>query len=180
MTAHQLAFPGAGEIRALLRERDWSGFPLGPPQAWPSPLRAVLQLMLASPEPSCLAWGPELHCFYNDAYIELLGHKHPSALARALWDVWPELRPDVGPAVSRALRGEPSLQKNMPFQIKREGFLESKWFTFSLLPIGDEEGHVVGVFSLAMETTQQVETEQCHRFLLELADRLRPLDAPEL
>lgn len=179
MTAHQLAFPGAGEIRALLRERDWSGFSLGPPQAWPSPLKTVIQLMLDCRRPSCLAWGPELEFFYNDACIELLGHKHPSALVRPLWDVWPELRPDVEPAVAHALTGEPSLQKNLPFQIMRQGFLEPKWFTFSLLPIRDEEGHVAGAFSLAMETTEQVETEQCHRFLLELADRLRPLDAPD-
>lgn len=135
--------------------------------------------MLDCRRPSCLAWGPQLEFFYNDACIELLGHKHPSALARALWDVWPELRPDVEPAVARALSGEPSLQKNIPFQILRQGFLEPEWFTFSLLPIRDEEGHVAGVFSLAMETTEQVQTEQCHRFLLELADRLRPLDAPD-
>lgn len=81
--------------------------------------------------------------------------------------------------MARALTGEPSLQKNMPFQILRQGFLEPMWFTFSLLTIGDEEGHVAGVFILAMETTEQVQTEQCHRFLLELADRLRPLDDPD-
>jgi signal transduction histidine kinase len=135
--------------------------------------------MLDCRRPSCLAWGPQLHLFYNDAYIEVLGHKHPSALASPFWNVWPELRQDFEPAVARALRGEPSLQKNMAFQIMREGFLEPTWFTFSLLPIRDEQGHVAGLFSLIMETTEQVEAEQRQRFLLELADGLRPLDDPD-
>lgn len=174
-----MPFSGEGEIRALLRSRDWSGFSLGPPQAWPSPFKTVLQLMLDSRRPSCLAWGPELHFFYNDAYMEVLGQKHPAALVRPFWDVWPELKQDFGPAMESALKGESSLYNNMPFRILRQGYLEETWFTFSLIPIRDDEDHVAGVFSLVMETTKQVESEQCHRFLLELADRLRPLDEPD-
>ncbi|WP_349283116.1 ATP-binding protein (plasmid) [Polaromonas hydrogenivorans] len=179
MTTSTLTFAGEGAMRALLRAHDWSGFALGPPTAWPGPLKTVIQLMLDCRRPSCLAWGPQLHLFYNDAYMEVLGEKHPSALARPFWDVWPELRQDLGPAVARALKGEPSLQKNMPFQIMRQGFLEPTLFIFSLLPVRDDEGQVAGLFSLGMETTEQVQAEQSQRFLLALTDGLRPLDEPD-
>lgn len=173
-----LPFLGEGEIQTLLRSQDWSGFALGPPSSWPGPIKTVLQLMLDTKRPSCLAWGPELHFFYNDAYIQVLGHKHPAALLRPFWEVWPELRHDFGPAVERVLKGEPSFQKDMPFHLMRHGYLEETWFTFSLLPVRDEGDQVAGVFSLVMETTRQVESAQNHQFLLELTDRLRPLDEP--
>lgn len=174
-----LAFCGDGEMRARLRSHDWSGFALGPPQAWPVPLKTALQMMLDSRRPSCLAWGPALHFFYNDAYREILGDKHPAALLRPFWSVWPELEKRMGPAVQRTLKGQSSLQKDMPLRLVRQGYLENVWFTFSLLPIREEDGQVGGVFSLMAETTEQIEVQQCHRFLLGVADRLRPLGEPD-
>lgn len=172
-------FSGQGQVRRLLREKDWSGFPLGCPQTWSAPLKTALQFMLDSPQPACLSWGPELYFFYNDSYIQLLGDKHPAALMRPLWEVWPEVEQALKPAIEQALKGEPSFQENMPYQILRNGNLEDIWLTFSMLPIRDDDGEVAGILGLVSETTDQMQTELCQRFLLALADRLRPLDAPD-
>lgn len=172
-------FSGEGQMRRLLRETDWSGFPLGCPQTWSGPLKMALQLMLDSPQPACLSWGPELHFFYNDSYLPLLGEKHPAALRRSLWEVWPEVEQALKPAVEQALKGEPSFQENMPCQILRNGNLEDIWLTFSLLPVRGDDGEVAGILGQVTETTDQVETALCQRFLLALSDRLRPLDAPD-
>jgi signal transduction histidine kinase/DNA-binding NarL/FixJ family response regulator len=174
-----MPFSGEGQVRELLRAWDWSGFPLGDPPAWPGSLKMALQLMLDSHQPACLAWGPGLHIFYNDSYIQLLGGKHPAALMRPLWEVWQEVEQVLKPAVEQALKGEPCFQENMPYQILRNGNLEDIRFTFSLLPIRGDDGEVAGVLSLVTETTDQVEAELCQRFLLALSDRLRPLEAPD-
>lgn len=53
--------------------KDWDATPLGSIGQWPMPLRSTVALMLACPTPMFLAWGPELRCFYNDAYRPILG-----------------------------------------------------------------------------------------------------------
>ncbi|MGY3439366.1 MULTISPECIES: GAF domain-containing protein [unclassified Marinovum] len=84
---------GQGALGVLMRSRDWQSHPLGRPSDWPQSLRTALQVMLASPMPSWLCWGPENYLFYNDACCPLIGAAHPEALAQPaplriahLWD----------------------------------------------------------------------------------------------
>ena len=72
-----------GEMAGMMRRHDWSGSPLGPPDGWPQTLRSVVGLMLRSRFPMFVAWGPRMGFLYNDAYVDILGAKHPSALGRA-------------------------------------------------------------------------------------------------
>jgi hypothetical protein len=80
-----------------IRAFDWASTPLGSMSAWPERLRSIVDLVLASPQPSYLAWGPELIAIYNDGYIPILGRKHPRGLGQpyaALFaEVWHEARP---------------------------------------------------------------------------------------
>jgi hypothetical protein len=71
---------GGGELGHLIREKDWSATPLGPPQRWPQSLRSAVSILLPSRAQICLFWGPELVAIYNDAYRPALGVKHPQAL----------------------------------------------------------------------------------------------------
>ena len=80
---------GGGEVGALMRVRDWSESPLGPPDQWPQSLRTVVGLLLNSKFPMFVAWGDELGFLYNDPYAEILGAKHPRALGRPFRDIWP-------------------------------------------------------------------------------------------
>lgn len=81
--------------------------------------------------------------------------------------------------MSEALAGRSVFQKNVLFRILRDVDLEDAWFTYSFIPVRDEQGNVAGVFNPCMETTSQVETERRANFLLELADRLQHLTEPD-
>jgi hypothetical protein len=90
-----------GQTGALMRAHDWSWSPLGSPESWPQSLRSVVGMLLNSKFPMLIAWGRELAMLYNDAYIEILGDKHPSALGARLEDVWARCGPRFRPASSR-------------------------------------------------------------------------------
>ena len=69
-----------GEVGALIGSRDWSKTQLGPLETWPSSLKTMIGVMLGSRFPMMLGWGPDLLEFYNDAYVPVLGGKHPASL----------------------------------------------------------------------------------------------------
>lgn len=151
-----------GETGAMMRARDWSESPLGPLESWPQSLRSVVGLMLGSKFPMFVAWGAEQVFLYNDAYVEILGTKHPSALGGRFPDIWPEVWDDVYPIIAQALEGNPTYHENLPLTVYRRGCGEQAWFTFSYSPTRDESGKVAGVFCVVTETTSQVLTER-HR-----------------
>ncbi len=146
-----------------MRAHDWSRSPLGPPETWPASLRTVAELMLDSGFPMFTAWGPELGFLYNDAYACILGAKHPDALGRRFEDVWPEIWPDILPMVEAAMAGHATYFENLPLVMKRKGYDEQAWFTFSYSPVRDESGTVAGMFCACTETTDAVMAETALR-----------------
>jgi PAS domain S-box-containing protein len=155
-----------------IQANDWSGSPLGAPSDWPQSLRSVVGLMLASRFPMFVAWGPDLGFVYNDAYAAILGAKHPEALGRRFEDVWGEIWSDVGPLAERALAGEAVWLEDLPLTMRRHGYDEQTWFTFSYSPVRDESGAVAGVYCACTETTGKVLAE---RRLAAEAERQRRL-----
>src|SRR5690349_19158241 len=79
---------GGSEMGERIGGHDWAATPLGPLQAWPQCLRTVVDLMLASRQPVCIAWGEELVFLYNDAYAPILGSGHPDSLGKRYPEVW--------------------------------------------------------------------------------------------
>ena len=151
-----------GQAGALMRVHDWSRSPLGPPASWPHSLRSIVGVLLNSKFPMFLAWGPELVFLYNDAYSDILGDKHPAALGGRFRDVWAEIWGDIEPSVEQALRGHASYYDNLPLTMRRKGYDEQTWFTFSYSPVRDETDQVIGMFCACTETTEQVLAER-HR-----------------
>jgi PAS domain S-box-containing protein len=143
-----------------MRAHDWSASPLGPPSAWAQPLKTVVSLMLHSKAPSFLAWGPELHFLYNDAYLEIMGEKHPAALGQPLPLVWPECWDVVEPLVQRTWSGEPVYVENAPFTLRRKGSDEQAWFSFWYSPVYGLNGRTAGLYGSATETTALVLAEK--------------------
>jgi PAS domain S-box-containing protein len=146
-----------------MRAHDWSRSPLGVPETWPASLRTVAELMLDSGFPMFTAWGPELGFLYNDAYACILGAKHPDALGRRFEDVWPEIWSDILPMVEAAMAGHATYFENLPLVMKRKGYDEQTWFTFSYSPVRDESGTVAGMFCACTETTDAVMAETALR-----------------
>lgn len=64
------------------RTIDWAATPLGPMEDWPFALRAMCNLIMGSPHPAAMYWGPEYIAIYNEAYILLAGQKHPQLMVR--------------------------------------------------------------------------------------------------
>ncbi|MES2830417.1 MAG: PAS domain-containing protein [Pseudomonadota bacterium] len=156
----------------MMRDYDWSRSPLGHPDTWPLSLRITVDLMLDSKFGMFVAWGPELGLLYNDAYSEMLGGKHPAALGQRFNEIWSDIWVDILPVVIDALDGKASYFQDFPLLMRRNGYDERAWFTFSYSPIRDDDGKVAGVFCTATETTRQV-TAETH--LAEQNERLQNL-----
>src|SRR5579871_6878543 len=92
---------GDSEVRALMRARDWSATPLGPPDGWPPSLRAIVRVMLTSRFAMWMAWGPELTFLCNDAYLPTVGMKRDWVIGSRSDKVWEEIWPDIGPRIDR-------------------------------------------------------------------------------
>lgn len=88
--------PPGGTTGSEIRGRDWSETSLGPPEDWPPALRNALSLMLSCPTAMFLAWGPDLLCFYNDAYRPILGYRLDTALGHPFREVWASIWNDIG------------------------------------------------------------------------------------
>ncbi len=160
-TADNLMFLGSGgETGALIREHDWSTSTLGPPDSWPQSLRSVVGLLLNSKFPMFVAWGDDLGFLYNDAYIPVLGAKHPNAMGARFYDIWQEIWPDISPLIDAAMEGEAIYRHDLPLIMSRKGFDEQTWFTFSYSPVRDEQGDVAGMFCACTETTERMLMER--------------------
>ena len=77
-------------------------------ERWSETLIATVNLMLHSPFPTILSWGPEMVFLYNDAAVSTLSAKHPHALGALYRDVFHEAWDLVSEAISEACfyRGE--------------------------------------------------------------------------
>jgi PAS domain S-box-containing protein len=166
---------GDSETRRLLGAHDWQSSPLGPPDAWPPELATAVAMMLSSTFPMFVALGPQLVFLYNDAYIPVLGDKHPSGFGQPFQRLWWELWPDLGPIAGRAMAGQSSFLEDMPLSMERKGYTEQTYFTFSYSPLHDGEGRVMGMYCTCIETTARVYAERRAAFELAVADALRPL-----
>ncbi len=89
-------FPGDGEMARRARAYPWADSAMGDPRGWPAGLRTAWRICLTSRFPMIVWWGKDLWFLYNDAYLPLLGTKHP-ALGKPGETVWPEIWDVVGP-----------------------------------------------------------------------------------
>ena len=155
---------GGGEMGALIRTRDWAATPLGPPEAWPGPLKTAVRLILNTGHPMYIWWGPDLLCFYNDAYSRTLGpERHPGSLGQPGREVWSEIWPLIGHQVDFVMAGRGSTwDENRRVPITRFGRLDEIYWTYSYSPIDDEAGPagVGGVLVVCTETTRTVLAER--------------------
>ena len=162
---------GGGSTGALMRARDWSDSPLGPPETWPQPLRTIVGVVLQSQFPMFVAWGEALGFLYNDPYAEILGAKHPRALGRRFRDIWSEIWSDISPLIDAAMAGRSTYREDLPLVMNRKGYDEQTWFTFSYSPVRDESGKVAGMFCAVSETTGKVLAERALREVNETLER---------
>ncbi|HTC00474.1 MAG TPA: PAS domain S-box protein [Ferruginibacter sp.] len=150
---------GGGEMGQLMRAKDWSATAVGIPDLWPQSLRTSLSIILNARFPMFLWWGPDLTCFYNDAYRPSLGDngKHPGILGMPAEKAWTEIWHIIKPLIDQVLAGgESSFFEDTLVPIYRNGKIEDVFWTFSYSAVNDESGKPAGVFVTCVETTDKI------------------------
>jgi signal transduction histidine kinase/CheY-like chemotaxis protein len=148
---------GDSETAGLARRKDWRTTPLGPVEQWPQSLRTSLSICLACRFPIVLIWGPEMVVLYNDAFIPVLGNQHPAAMGGSAREVWADVWQVVGPMLQSVLAtGQAVKADDLPLLMKRNGYDEETYFSFSYSLIADETCGVGGIFTPVFESSEKV------------------------
>jgi len=170
-----MTFPvGGGELGQLIRDFDWSKTSLGPISSWPQSLRTATDIVLQSPIPLVMLWGPDGIMIYNDGYAVFAASRHPSLLGSKVLDGWPEAADLNSNVLQTCYHGGGTLSyKDLPLTLYRnKGQPEDLWVDVNYGPVLDESGKPGGVLAVVVETTG--------RFLAEKAladERLAVLEA---
>jgi PAS domain S-box-containing protein len=153
-----------GQLGILIRGHDWANTTLGLPERWPQPLRTAIRLILNSGHPMYIWWGPELLCFYNDAYSASIGpERHPGSIGLPARQVWAEIWHLIGPQIEQVMGGRGATwHENQLVPITRHGRLEDVYWTYSYSPLDDSQAPngVGGVLVVCAETTPTVLAEK--------------------
>ncbi|MBL0796365.1 MULTISPECIES: PAS domain-containing hybrid sensor histidine kinase/response regulator [Pseudomonas] len=159
------AVPNTNAAQTLIARTDWSRSPLGAAGTWPQSLRTAVDIVLHSPMPMLLLWGPQLTQIYNDGFALLAGNKHPHAFGQPAHQIWPELRDFTDPIYSAVLQGQVRTYSERRFTLQRDGQESDFWLDLTYSPIRDESAQVAGILVTAIETNER------RRIALELQQR---------
>ncbi|WP_223549087.1 PAS domain-containing protein [Pseudomonas sp. A-B-19] len=159
------ATPTASDAQALIARIDWTSSPLGAASKWPQSLRTAVDIVIHSPMPMLLLWGPQLTQIYNDGFALLSGSKHPHAFGQPTHLIWPELKDFTDPIYSAVLQGQVRTYSEQRFTLQREGRETDFWLDLTYSPIRDESAKVAGILVTAIETNER------RRIALELEQR---------
>lgn len=152
-----MTFETAG-MAELIETFDWERNVLGPHGSWAMELRLMVGVALKTRFPMLVFWGPDLVQIYNDAFVPILGARHPAALGQFARDCWPEIWDTVGPLLHGAYESaEPAWGENTPLVLERNGFPEQTYFTFCYSQFGTVNAG--GVLCTCVETTRSVSRE---------------------
>jgi len=146
---------GGGALGALIRTHDWAATPLGPLESWPAALRTLVDLVVHSPLPMAVLWGPDLIQVYNDGYAAICGARHPHALGQPHRPTWPELQDFICSVYPDVLGGETRVFNRKRLVVERSGAPEEIWVDLSYSPAW-AEGEVRGIVKTALDVTADV------------------------
>jgi PAS domain S-box-containing protein len=177
-----------GEMAARIRKFAWADHPFGPPETWPEQLRVMVDMALASSFPTAVYWGAELRLLYNDAWMHIPVDRHPWALGRPGAEVWADIWDVVGPQMAEVVatgRGVASYDQLL--RMTRGGMQRDTWWNYSLTPIRDGDGNVLGILNQGNETTRvvlaerakQAEVERLRDYFQQAPGAIALLDGPE-
>ena len=157
--------PSPDDAQVLIARTDWSRTPLGAAGTWPQSLRTAVDIVIHSPMPMLLLWGPQLTQIYNNGFAMLAGSKHPHAFGQPAHLIWPELQDFTDPIYRAVLQGQVRTYSERRFTLQREGKESDFWLDLTYSPIRDENAQVAGILVTAIETNER------RRIALELQRR---------
>ncbi|RZA33694.1 MAG: PAS domain S-box protein [Lysobacteraceae bacterium] len=153
----------AGATAGLVRAFPWDRTALGRVEAWPAVIKTTVGAILRSPVPIVTLWGKDGVMIYNDAYAGVAGGRHPGLLGSKVREGWPEVADFNDNMMSIVMRGDTLSYVDQELTLHRNGSPERVWMNLDYSPIVDENGDVVGVLAVVIETTFKVATESALR-----------------
>lgn len=150
-------FPKGGYCGKMMRNMHWEETLLGVPDSWSPGLKTAVNVCLNSRLATIVWWGHQLVMLYNDACINIMGQRHPTAFSKPLPMAWPEAEPKLSATLHEVFRSRAG--KNTEDQlivVHRNGKEQDAWFSMAHCPIFNERGQVEGVFTTIIERTQIV------------------------
>ncbi|WP_253189186.1 PAS domain S-box protein [Brevundimonas sp. LM2] len=165
----------------MIRAFDWASTSLGPIDLWPQSLRTATALLVASPVPMVMLWGPAGVMIYNDAYSVFAGGRHPQLLGSNVREGWPEVADFNDNVMKVGLAGGTLAYRDQELTLHRHGRPEQVWMDLNYWPVADEDGRPAGVICTVIETTDRHHMRARKEALLDLNDTLQDLtDAGEI
>ncbi|CZT46920.1 related to sensory transduction histidine kinase [Rhynchosporium secalis] len=154
------------------RSIDWASTALGPMEDWSFDLRAMCNLIMGSPHPAAMYWGDEYIAIYNEAYILLAGQKHPQLMGQSYKVAWAEIWSEIeGVFDNGRYSGQSTMKDDDCLFLKRNGYLEESYFSWSIVPLIGDDGSVVGLYNPAFEKTRRKIAERRMLTLREVGEK---------
>lgn len=134
----------------------------------------MARFIMAETAPVTLYWGPSHAVIYNEAYIPLVGGKHPSAMGRNASEVFPDFWDDyfVGVIQEMSQTGKTATGEETRLLMERHGYLEETFFTWKLVPIIGDDGTFLGAYGTADDSTTAVIGQRRTKCIQNLTQRL--------
>ncbi|KAF1982437.1 hypothetical protein K402DRAFT_424545 [Aulographum hederae CBS 113979] len=160
--------PNLTPFQQFTRHVDWEKSPLGPMDQWSSQLRQTVLMMIADPNPVVLYWGEEMTTIYNEAYVPLIGPRHP-VQGQDPKLVFPDIWHHFDKIIREGMRtGKAHVGENQLLPFNRFGYLEETYFNWKFLPMIGEEGYVIASYVIPTEVTREVISDRRMRSLRQL------------
>lgn len=157
----------------FILDTNWSATPLGSPKLWPSQLCLMINLVMKDPNPAAVMWGEDLTMVYNEAFVEFSGSKHPGLMGStpkiAFAEVWSMFQ---GIIDQGKVEGKSTTHADRSLFLRRHGFLEEVWVTYTFIPLISEDGSVIGFHHTVQETTDRVLGQRRLSTLLAIGDHV--------
>lgn len=144
------------ELARLIRDFDWASTTLGPIPTWDQSLKTVVAMIINSPVPIVLLWGPNGYMIYNDAYSQFAGGRHPALLGSEVRKGWPEVADFNDHIMKVGLSGGTLAYRDQELTLYRHGKPEQVWMNLDYSPVIGENGDPAGVIAIVVETTERV------------------------
>jgi PAS domain S-box-containing protein len=102
----------------------------------------------------------------------LAGQKHPTLMGQSYKVAWAEIWDEVKDVFTNArLTGQATMKDDDCLFMKRSGFLEETYFSWSIIPMVGEDGTVMGLYNPAFEKTRRKIAERRMLTLREVGER---------
>lgn len=105
-------------------------------------------------------WGPDHVMLYNDAYRQIAGHRHPSALGHSVATMFPEVWDWNRTVLEAGFRGKVVSHRDQPIVFQRPTGPDTMVHDLFYTPVYEADGRVGGVMCTIVDNSRRVAAER--------------------